>query len=137
MLQCIKESLRWCNNFKPSKTTPEMSSSCSFNQIHVEISLCLTFESYNILKCEAHIQIRPPVTQYRACTERLPSNIQIQYRSKLWDHLPRICLGRFAVLICGFTWAKPRLTAIKTSVSPRFFSVDLSRGERQDAVGFE
>ena len=28
---------------------------------------------------------------------------ELQYRSKLWDHLPRICLGRFAVLICGFT----------------------------------
>ena len=63
--------------------------------------------------------------------------VYIQYRSKLWDHLPRFCLGRIAVLICSFTSAKPRLTALKTGVSPRFFPVDLSRGERQDAVGFE
>ena len=66
---------------------------------------------------------------------RQPDNVQ--YRSKLWDHLPRFCLGRIAVLICSFTSAKPRLTALKTSVSPRFFPVDLSRSERQDAGGFE
>ena len=52
----------------------------------------------------------------------------IQYRSKLWDHLPRFCLCWIAVLICSFTSAKSRLTALKTSVSPRFFPVDLRRG---------
>ena len=62
---------------------------------------------------------------------------EIQYRLKLLDHLPRFCLGRIAVLICGFTSAKPRQTSTKTPVYPRFFPVDLSRGERQDAVGFE
>ena len=41
------------------------------------------------------------------------------------------------VLIYSFASAKPRLTALKSSVSPRFFPVDLSRSERQDAVGFE
>ena len=61
----------------------------------------------------------------------------MQYRLKPWDHLPRFCHGQIAVLICSFTSAKPRLTALKTSVSPRFFLVDLSCGERQDAVGFE
>ena len=47
-------------------------------------------------------------------------------------------MGPFAAILnCSFTSAKPRLTALKTSVSPRLFPVDLSRGERQDAVGFE
>ena len=50
--------------------------------------------------------------------------------------MPRFCLGRTAVLICSFTSGKPRLTALKTSVSPRLFPVDLNSGERQDAVGF-
>ena len=62
---------------------------------------------------------------------------QLQYRLKLWNHLPRFCLGQTAVSICSFTSGKPRLTALKTSVSPRLFPVDLSRGEKQDAVGFE
>ena len=66
-----------------------------------------------------------------------PSNFKVQYRLKLWDHLPRFCLGPTAVLICSFTSGKPRLTVLKTSVSPRLFPVDLNRGERQDAVGFE
>ena len=35
------------------------------------------------------------------------------------------------------TSGKPRLTALKTSVSPRLFAVDFNCGERQDAVGFE
>ena len=64
-------------------------------------------------------------------------NKPVQYRLKLWNHLPRFCLGQTAVSICSFTSGKPRLTALKTSVSPRLFPVDLSRGERQDAVGFE
>ena len=66
-----------------------------------------------------------------------PDVPKLQYRLKLWDHLPRFCLGRTAVLVCSFTSAKPCLTALKTSVSPRLFPIDSSHGERQDAVGFE
>ena len=36
-----------------------------------------------------------------------------------------------------FHLGKTSSNRIKTSVSPRFFPVDLSRGERQDAVRFE
>ena len=75
------------------------------------------------------LQLKCSVTCCKATTVPLETTV--------WDHLPLFCLGRTAVLICNFISAKPRLTALKTLVSPRFFSVDLSRGERQDAVGFE
>ena len=43
----------------------------------------------------------------------------LQYRLKLWDHLLGFCLSRTAVLICSFTWGKPHLTALKTTVKGR------------------
>ena len=62
-------------------------------------------------------------------------NYAVQYCSKVFDHLVWFCLGRIAALICGFTSVKPRLTAMKTAVYPRFFPVDLSRDKNRTRLG--
>ena len=45
----------------------------------------------------------------------------LQYRLKLFDHLPRFCIGWITVLICSFTSSKPCLTPTKALVFRQVF----------------